>query len=104
MQQIYQGFWKRRSVDYLSQLQSRPKWIQPSPNLKVDTLVLLKEDNTSALKWPLARIMEVIPGPDGKVRVVKVKTSDGVYTRSIAKICPLPHSELQVSEETLPAL
>jgi hypothetical protein len=102
MQQIQQSFWKRWSVDYLSQLQSRPKWFQPSSNLKIDTLVLLKEDNTPALKWPLARIVEVIPGPDGKVRVVKVKTLDGIYTRSIAKICPLPYSEPQVSEETLP--
>ena len=30
-----------------------------------------------------------MPGEDGVVRVVEVKTKDGVYTRPVAKICPL---------------
>lgn len=87
--QIHQTFWKRWSVDYLNRLQNRPKWVRSHPNLKVDTLVLLKDENSPPLKWPLARVVEVLPGPDGRVRAVKVKTKEGIFTRSIVKVCPL---------------
>ncbi|KAJ8977063.1 hypothetical protein NQ317_017225 [Molorchus minor] len=81
----------RWSLDYLNRLQNRPKWFYPSENLTVNSLVLLKEDNFSPLSWPLARIIEVFPGSDGKTRAVKLKTKDGIFVRSIVKVCPLPH-------------
>lgn len=51
--------------------------------------MLLKEEDNPPLKWPLARIIEIYPGPDNKLRVVKVRTASGVFTRSISKLCPL---------------
>lgn len=91
---IRQHFWKRWSVDYLNQLQNRPKWLRSSENLKINDLVLLKEDNVPPLKWPRARIVEVVPGSDGKVRMVKLKTQKGEFVRNISKVCPLPRQEL----------
>lgn len=91
--QIQQIFWKRWRLDYLNRLQHRPKWFRESDNLKIGSIVLLREDDTPPLKWPLARILEVIPGKDKRVRLVKLKTQDGIYTRSIAKVCPLPQEE-----------
>lgn len=88
---IQQTFWKRWSVDYLNRLQNRPKWFTPTRNLQVNDVVLIKEDNVPPLKWPLARIVDVMPGADGRVRVVKVRTRDGLYARSITKLCPLPY-------------
>lgn len=88
--QIQQQFWRRWSVEYLNMLQKRPKWLLPQRNLEVGDLVLVKNDLTTPLKWPLARIIEVFPGQDKKVRVVNLKTSNGEFTRSIAKVCPLP--------------
>ncbi|KAJ8952738.1 hypothetical protein NQ317_007949, partial [Molorchus minor] len=85
-----QHFWKRWSVEYLNRLQNRPKWTKPYPNLKEKMVVLLKEDNTQPMQWPLARILEVMPGTDRKVCVVKVKTADGTFVRPISKLCPLP--------------
>ena len=40
-------------------------------------------------RWPLARVIEVHPGQDGKVRVVTIKTSKGVYTRRVVKLVTL---------------
>lgn len=91
--QMQQRFWNRWSVDYLNLLQNRPKWLRQQPNVKTDDLVLLKEDNVPPLKWSLARVAEAIPGRDGKVRVVKLKTSLGEFTRPITKVCPLPQFE-----------
>jgi hypothetical protein len=54
-------------------------------------VVILREENTAPLHWPTGIITEVHPGPDGKVRVVTVKTPKGTFRRPISKICPLPH-------------
>lgn len=86
---LQQQFWKRWTTEYLNKLQNRPKWLQSSKNLEVNELVLVKEDNITPLKWPLARIVEIIPGPDGRVRLVRIRTSNGNFLRSISKICPL---------------
>lgn len=93
LSRIQQVFWKRWSVDYLNRLQTRTKWFYNSPDVTPNTLVLLKDDDTPPLKWPLARVIEVFPGKDNKTRVVKLKTQCGVFTRSIAKVCPLPSQD-----------
>ncbi|XP_041451825.1 uncharacterized protein LOC121405267 [Drosophila obscura] len=90
LQAKVQGFWKRWNLEYLSSLQSRPKWQQETNNITVDTLVVLKEPNQPPSKWLLGRITEVHPGQDERVRVVTVKTARGVYKRPITKIAVLP--------------
>jgi hypothetical protein len=94
---VQQSFWKKWKVDYLNRLQNRPKWFKTSPNLTVDSLVILKDDDSPPLKWPLARVLEVIPGKDNQIRVVKLKTQDGIFTRTITKVCPLPQQEIPES-------
>ena len=44
-------------------------------------------------RWPLARIVEIHPGKDGKVRVATVETAKGRYRRPIVKMVPLVHHE-----------
>ena len=91
IQYIKQHFWSRWYKEYLNQLITRSKWQRKGHNdIKIGTLVLLKEDNTSTLHWPLGRITEIHPGDDGIVRVVCVKTNSGIYKRSITRIVPLP--------------
>ncbi|XP_026462660.1 uncharacterized protein LOC113365282, partial [Ctenocephalides felis] len=86
-------FWKKWSIDYLSLLQKRYKWQLETPNIKINDVVLLKEDNLPPLNWLLGRITNVNPGTDGKVRVVTVKTKAGIYVRPITRICPLPNGD-----------
>lgn len=63
-QQLFQIFWKVWSQEYLQQFLQRKKWTQTMPNLEVDQIVLLKEDNVPPGKWPLGRIISVITGDD----------------------------------------
>ncbi|XP_072401151.1 uncharacterized protein [Diabrotica undecimpunctata] len=77
-------------LNLLNRLQNRPKWLTSNKDIKVNDLVLLKEDNTPPLYWPLARVIEVFHGNNGKVRVVNIRTKDGTFTRPITKLCPLP--------------
>lgn len=88
--QIRQHFWKRWSVEYISHLQKRTKWLNPNENLKEGDLVLLVDEGSPPLRWPLARIVHVLPGRDERVRAVRVRTQDGEFIRAITKVCPLP--------------
>ncbi|XP_055622774.1 uncharacterized protein LOC129766280 [Toxorhynchites rutilus septentrionalis] len=86
-------FWTKWSRDYLSTLQSRAKWTEGEPNMKMDTVVLIIEDNQPVQSWRLGKIVALYPGGDNVVRVVDVKTSTGVFRRSIRKLAPLPISD-----------
>lgn len=89
---LQQHFWSRWSREYLTQLQARTKWKDVNVNelLKPDTLVILKDDKLPPLQWKLGRITETHAGKDGHVRVVNVKTSNGIVQRSLPKICIVP--------------
>ncbi|XP_058817780.1 uncharacterized protein LOC131681089 [Topomyia yanbarensis] len=90
MKRSVQDLWRRWSRDYLSQLQQRSKWKQATKDVCVGQLVLLKQDNTPPLQWPLGRIVDTTVGHDGHVRVVLVKTATGCYKRAVTEISVLP--------------
>lgn len=90
IQMLYQHFWNRWSMEYISELQTRGKWKTNMDNLKVGQLVLVKDNNLPPLNWRLGRIATVFPGIDNRVRVASIKTQHGEIKRSITKLCPLP--------------
>ncbi|GFU05699.1 hypothetical protein TNCV_1004971 [Trichonephila clavipes] len=51
-------------------------------------MVLIKDDNLPVNKWSLGRITKLVPGTDGKVRVVEIKTNKGNIKHSIGKSVP----------------
>jgi len=53
-------------------------------------MILIKNENTPPMNWPLGRVTEVHPGADGIIRVVTIKTSHGLTKRALTKICILP--------------
>ena len=61
-----------------------------NPNLQPGNLVLVKDDNTTQLQWPIAVIIDTHPGKDHSVRLVTLQTPKGIFKRPITKICPLP--------------
>ena len=83
-------FWNRWSKEYINHLQKFNRWQNPSENLKIDALVLLKDNQLPATKWPLARVIDVAPGSDNLIRVATIKTATGTYQRPIVKLVPLP--------------
>ncbi|XP_055589224.1 uncharacterized protein LOC129741507 [Uranotaenia lowii] len=100
MEQISQNLWAKWSTQYLSNLNNRTKWTKKKDNIKIGTLVILKEENFPPLQWPMARVVDLHPGTDGNIRVVTVRTQNGTYKRGISKICVLPiRDNLQSSEE-----
>ncbi|GAB0089833.1 hypothetical protein DMENIID0001_044500 [Sergentomyia squamirostris] len=89
-----QQIWIRWAREYLTTLHQRTKWTGPQTNPIVGQLVMMKEDNLPPLKWPLARILELHPGPDGLVRVVTVKTrAKKTKQAPIHKLIQLPQED-----------
>ena len=93
MQRLRNQFWKRWADEYLQNLQERGKWRNPTENFEIGRLVLIRDDRYPPAKWPLGRIVETHPGPDGHVRVVTVRTATNILKRHIARLCPLPVKE-----------
>lgn len=96
---LKQQFWEKWSNDYITQLQLRHKWKNAQENLAVGDLVLVKEENTPPMHWPLGRVVKIFPGKDGLVRVVEVFTKGKIYKRPIVKLAPLPKSTGRVEED-----
>ena len=84
------SFWKRWRNEYLHTLQARSKWTRPEADVAVGDLVTIRTPNVPPITWPLARVIETFPGNDGRVRVVKVKTSRSEFVRPITQICVIP--------------
>ncbi|XP_041451926.1 uncharacterized protein LOC121405330 [Drosophila obscura] len=85
-----QIFWKRWSEEYLTLLQQRAKWRTPQPSIQVNDIVCIKDENLPPLKWPLARVIDIIAGADGTVRVAVLRTPSGTTRRAVNKLCVLP--------------
>lgn len=94
LQKLQQHFWKFWSSDYLAQLQQRPKRLSKEfDNVKIGSLVLVKNENLPSCKWLLARVVNTHAGDDGLVRVVTIRTKDSEFKRPINKLCVLPIDE-----------
>lgn len=89
-QKIFADIWKRWKSEYLTQLSARSKWQQSNSNIKLEDIVIIHDANLPAGKWALARVIDLHPGKDGLVRVVTVKTKNGVIKRPITKLTVLP--------------
>ncbi|XP_008188328.1 uncharacterized protein LOC103310788 [Acyrthosiphon pisum] len=90
LDQCHQAFWRRWSTEYLTSLQGRSKWTTEAPNVKVNDMVVVIDNQSPPLAWRLGRILEVLPGNDGVVRVVRLLTSHGQIIRPVAKVVVLP--------------
>ncbi|GBM75536.1 hypothetical protein AVEN_180647-1 [Araneus ventricosus] len=60
-----------------------------SRNPQVGEIVFVGDDNKKHLFWVMAKIIEMIPGHDGKIRTVKLKAQHGTVLRPIQRIYPL---------------
>lgn len=90
---IKQQLFRKLRDEYWKDLQARYKWSKEQPNAKIGQKVLIIDRTKPSLRWPWGIIESISTGPDGKVRVVKVRNKQGCYERSVREICPLPFSE-----------
>lgn len=90
LDKLVQSYWRRWSLEYLHTLQTREKWLTDTEPIKKGTIVIIMQNNTAVLHWPLGVVQETYPGSDRRTRIVLVKTKSGTLMRPIARLCPLP--------------
>ncbi|GFR16769.1 integrase catalytic domain-containing protein [Trichonephila clavata] len=73
--------------------------------LRVGEMVLIGNDNKKRLSWPIANIIELIPGRYGEIRKVRLKTQDGTVIRRVHRIFPLvqgiANNDMELKEESV---
>ena len=83
--------WRRWLNEYVPQLQTRSKWFSDSSvPINVDSLVWIVESSSPKGQYPLGRVLKLNLADDGIARSATIKTSNGVYTRPLVKLVPLP--------------
>ncbi|GFW38668.1 integrase catalytic domain-containing protein [Trichonephila clavipes] len=73
---------------------------------RIGEMVLIGNDNKKRLSWPIAKIIELIPGRDGEIRTVQLKTQHGTVIRPVQRIFPLEvqaiaNSDKELKEESI---
>ncbi|GFX01459.1 uncharacterized protein TNCV_1864331 [Trichonephila clavipes] len=86
-QELREQMRSRFCREYLGQLIQRQG--QKDCELKVGDIVLVGCENLKRVGWPMAHVPELCAGRDERVRVVKVKTRNGILTRPVRKLYPL---------------
>jgi transposase InsO family protein len=65
-------FWRRWMHEYIPNLIERRKWMNARRSLAVNDLVLVVDPATPRGEWPIGRVHEIRPDPDGVVRSATV--------------------------------
>lgn len=91
VEQMWQHFWQRWSLEYLHSLQERSKW-KSSKGLQLEPgrLVLIKQQGLAPLQWSPGRVQEVHFGSDGIARTATVKTTKSSVARPLSRLAILP--------------
>ncbi|XP_055623654.1 uncharacterized protein LOC129767063 [Toxorhynchites rutilus septentrionalis] len=97
--QIYWYHWRR---EYLQELQRDTVRSIRNDEVTPGRMVIVIDEMQPPIRWPLARIVELHPGEDNITRVVSLRTTRGIITRPITKICLLPCST--ASSEPKPSI
>ena len=83
LQNLRQNPRKRIRQQYFGLLVHRGKLRGSYREVKVGKTVIVGSDNTKKNLWPLAWVLNLIPGNDGVVRLVRLKTTTGKYPRRV---------------------
>ena len=87
VQQVVNSWWRSWMRHFAPNLQLRNKWYKERSSLEIGDIVLLIDPDTKRSHWSMGKVIEIYPSADdGKVRSVKVQTSNGEYKRPITKL------------------
>ena len=80
-------FWNIWKEQYITNLPPIVRSHKKGGTVVVGDIVLIRDEPlVSRLQWPLAKVVRVHPGSDGKVRSVDVKTAKGIVCRPIQRL------------------
>nr|CAD7406450.1 unnamed protein product [Timema poppensis] len=67
----------------------------------VGDVILIGNDSTKRIQWPLGIVLDLYPGTDGVSRVALEKTSTGERIQLLQKNAPFTHPDFAIGRETV---
>ncbi|XP_002741926.1 uncharacterized protein LOC100373242 [Saccoglossus kowalevskii] len=95
---LQRQFGKRWSAEYLTALRERHTHTAggvKNNTIKVGDIVLVHSDVEKRVNWHMAKVTRLLPGKDGLVRVVEIKTKLGKTNRPVNKLYLLETSQVE---------
>ncbi|GFX52971.1 bel12-ag transposon polyprotein [Trichonephila clavipes] len=87
IQKVRENLKQRIKREYLGFLRSSV--IKREDKINEGDIVLIGTDDKKRLHWLLGRVLELFPGKDGIIRLVKLRTERGDMLRPIQRLYPL---------------
>ncbi|XP_067635222.1 uncharacterized protein [Eurosta solidaginis] len=88
-QNLKDRIWKQWVRHYLPQLLVRPKWQDKVKPIAINDLVLVCDDLELRSQWKKGRVTKVFPAKDKQIRLVEIKTANGVLRRPVSRLAIL---------------
>ena len=79
---MFWGIWREEYLRNLHPMSLK----KPNSDLKIGSVVLVRNETKSRLLWPMGIVTTLFPGKDGHVRVVELKTNKGLICRAVKKL------------------
>ena len=89
LQHLANEFWCRWKKEYLHSLQLRQKWLKPQRDLRIDDIVLIKDDCLARNHWQLARVSKTNQDADSHMHTVQLTLADPNLSPKGVRLKPL---------------
>ena len=100
---IVNHFWDRWHMEYIVNLSETHKHNlqnRHQQHIRLNDIVLIHDENLPRLTWRKKIVVELLKGPDGKMRGAEVRTPNGsILKRPITKLFPIEYFECQLNED-----
>ena len=101
IQYVANEFWTRWRQEYLSNLQSRSKWLQTRRNMQIGDVVMVKDETLPRNHWKLGQVCGTFPEADGLVRKVCINVVSKSVDNKGKVICSVTKLERPIHKLVL---
>ncbi|XP_063838179.1 uncharacterized protein LOC135087312 [Ostrinia nubilalis] len=98
-QRLTDHFWQRWLKEYLPTLMPRKIAGRETEDPQVGDVVLIVDATLPRNTWPRGEVLRVYPGPDGRIRILDVRTPGGVLRRPTRRVVVLVPAKTSHPEE-----
>ena len=93
VEEAAEEFWQRMNAEFLEQSRKRGKWNTGCPDINPGDLVMVLDAANDALRWPLAKVLELELDKEGRVQTVKILFRGTETRRGVRSLAPVPFTE-----------
>ena len=94
-QNITNSFWRQWTRDFFPSLLVNQKWHTEKRNAKIGDIVIVQDSKQIRGNWRLARVSDVFPSEDGRVRKVELQYKNEKPGEAVSKYAGSPYTKIE---------